>query len=103
MSLIKNIKSLFNRERTYIHLKDVLKFNPKQNVLYIKHLWVARDKNGRLHAFNLFPTRNCVWGIWKVTIVCKDFGCILLPDYYLPDLEWEDEPVKVKFTIEIDD
>ena len=55
--------------------------------------YVARDKNGLLHVFEVKPIRceDYWWDIdyWSASIEHGDF----------PDLKWEDEPIYVRLLI----
>ena len=57
--------------------------------------WVARDKDGNLHVFEVKPKRsidNCEW--WD-----RDYKCSAIDKNAFRDLKWEDEPVCVKLII----
>lgn len=62
-------------------------------------LWIARDKNGKIFAYNLKPikisgTWVCQWGVYSLPIKEK-----YLPEGVNP--QWEDtEPIEVEFKIE---
>ena len=53
-------------------------------------LWVARDKNGFLFAYEDKPTRCDIRKEW--------FGRFLssMKNSYFPELKWEDEPIEVE-------
>ena len=57
--------------------------------------WVARDKDGNLHVFEVKPKRtmdDCRW--WD-----RDYMCSVIDKNAFRDLKWEDEPVCVKLII----
>lgn len=57
--------------------------------------WVARDKDGNLHVFEVKPKRtmdDCRW--WD-----RDYMCSEIDRNAFRDLKWEDEPVCVKLII----
>lgn len=57
--------------------------------------WVARDKDGNLHVFEVKPKRSiddCGW--WD-----RDYKCSAIDKNAFRDLKWEDEPVCVKLII----
>ena len=57
--------------------------------------WVARDKDGNLHVFEVKPKRSiddCRW--WD-----RDYKCSAIDRNAFRDLKWEDEPVCVKLII----
>ena len=57
--------------------------------------WVARDKDGDLHVFEVKPKRcidDCRW--WD-----RDYKCSAIDRNAFRDLKWEDEPVCVKLII----
>lgn len=57
--------------------------------------WVARDKDGNLHVFEVKPKRSiddCRW--WD-----RDCMCSAIDKNAFRDLKWEDEPVCVKLII----
>lgn len=67
----------------------------KENIKKSPYLcgYVARDKNGLLHVFEVKPIRfeDYWWDIdyWSASIEHGDF----------PDLKWEDEPIYVRLLI----
>lgn len=67
----------------------------KQQVMKTAKLsgWVARDKNGNLHLFEMEPTR-LIHRWWD-----RDYHSTGLDESDFPDLKWEDEPVYVKLPI----
>ena len=60
-------------------------------------MWIARDKDGKLHLFTFVkPVRKDEEGCWvKADCSCKFAGSIRLDDNLFPQLSWEDEPMKV--------
>ena len=61
-------------------------------------LWVARDKNGFLFAYEDKPTR---WDIRKEWLAEKFLFSI--ENSFLPNLKWEDEPIEVELRPAITD
>ena len=61
-------------------------------------LWVARDKNGFLFAYEDKPTR---WDILKEWLAEKFLFSI--ENSFLPNLKWEDEPIEVELRPAITD
>ena len=56
-------------------------------------LWVARDKDGNLFAYNDKPTRcdnQCEWFAEKFLFSMENS--------FFPELKWEDEPLEVMLT-----
>ena len=54
-------------------------------------MWVARDKNGKLYLFTVFPERyDSEWnsGDWKSQME--------IPSSLFPNLKWENEPLEVE-------
>ena len=63
-----------------------------------KHkIWVARDKNGFLFAYEDKPTR---WDIGKEWIGRLFFS---MKNSFLPEPKWEDEPIEVELRPAITD
>ena len=60
-------------------------------------LWVARDKNGFLFAYEDKPTRCDIRKEW--------IGCFFssMKNSYFPELKWEDEPIEVELRPAITD
>lgn len=60
-------------------------------------LWVARDKNGFLFAYEDKPTRCDIRKEW--------FGRFFssMQNSYFPNLTWKDEPIEVKLQLVITD
>ena len=50
-------------------------------------LWVARDKNGFLFAYEDKPTRWDIRKEWIGRLLCS------MKNSYFPELKWEDEPI----------
>ena len=57
--------------------------------------WVARDKDGSLHIFEVKPRRSADGHQWWD----RDYQSTALKSSDFPDLKWEDEPVCVKLAI----
>lgn len=57
--------------------------------------WVARDKDGTPYLFGDEPERQHDYGFWD-----DNTGHIELPITFFPSLTWEDEPKRVRITIE---
>ena len=57
--------------------------------------WVARDKDGSLHIFEVKPRRSADGHQWWD----RDYQSTALKSSDFPDLKWEDEPVCVKLEI----
>ena len=58
-------------------------------------MWVARDKDGKLHLFNIKPYKNlleCDSFKWYPDIRAVKFK---IDSSLFPDLTWEDEPLEV--------
>ena len=53
-------------------------------------LWVARDKNGFLFAYEDKPTRCKNQREWLGRFLCS------MKNSYFPELKWEDEPIEVE-------
>ena len=53
-------------------------------------LWVARDKDGNLFAYNDKPTRCDNQREWLGRFLCS------MKNSYFPELKWEDEPIEVE-------
>jgi len=57
--------------------------------------WVARDKDGSLHIFEVKPRRSADGHQWWD----RDYQSTALKSSDFPDLKWEDKPVCVKLAI----
>lgn len=86
-----------------VYYADELDFNfdtPQKQSVTIEG-FVARDRNGNVYFYDTKPVRDKCLGyeIWA-----SDGENIIqsyqLPISSFPDLKWEDEPIKVKLTIE---
>ena len=60
-------------------------------------LWVARDKNGFLFAYEDKPTRCDNQKEWIGRFLCS------MKNSYFPELKWEDEPIEVELRPAITD
>ena len=60
-------------------------------------LWVARDKNGFLFAYEDKPTRCDNQREWLGRFLCS------MKNSYFPELKWEDEPIEVELRPAITD
>ena len=60
-------------------------------------LWVARDKNGFLFAYEGKPTRCDNQREWLGRFLCS------MKNSYFPELKWEDEPIEVELRTAITD
>ena len=62
-------------------------------------LWVARDKSGKLFAYDSKPKRECYLGFWY-----SDLNCVVpISRNFFPELTWEDEPLEVELRPTITD
>ena len=59
--------------------------------------WIARDRNDDLNFFEEFPSRDNKGGYWMNKRGTMYYS---LPSSFFPELEWTDDPVYVKLTIE---
>lgn len=79
----------------YFHMRDgyVAALEDFESLPKLNGWWVARDKNGELHVFEVEPRRtNDYW--WD-----RDYDSLSLNKEDFPEIEWENEPVRVKLTI----
>ena len=60
-------------------------------------LWVARDKNGFLFAYEGKPARRDNQKEWIGRFLCS------MKNSYFPELKWEDEPIEVELRPAITD
>lgn len=56
-------------------------------------IWIARDKIGILYGYEQKPIRRGVF--WRNSLENNNAEMIVLPDYWFPELKWEDEPIEL--------
>lgn len=59
--------------------------------------WIARDKSGDIHFFNVKPYREYPVLWWQTNVDIDDM--FYLPPESFPEVKWEDEPVEVEIAI----
>ena len=98
--LLQKLYIKYNKEVSLEKLLDIASnFVKWQKVQLIKSAeldgWIARDKDGSLHIFEVKPRRSADGHQWWD----RDYQSAALKSSDFPDLEWEDEPVYVKLPI----
>ena len=98
--LLQKLYIKYNKEVSLEKLLDIASnFVKWQKVQLIKSAeldgWIARDKDGSLHIFEVKPRRSADGHQWWD----RDYQSTALKSSDFPDLKWEDEPVCVKLAI----
>ena len=102
--LLQKLYIKYNKEVSLEKLLDIASnFVKWQKVQLIKSAeldgWIARDKDGSLHIFEVKPRRSADGHQWWD----RDYQSAALKSSDFPDLKWEDEPVYVKLPIIVED
>lgn len=72
-----------------------------------KKLWYAVNGSGQGCLFTTYPTRNEHFKIWRGEMISSYIRTVMQMEsegeaFRLPAIRWEDEPVQLSLTLEID-
>lgn len=75
-------------------MKNIINYTQKNKTKNKNNkLYAARDYNGDLNLYLLPPERGKFHRVWLIDNVNLR---ILIPNGFLPNLKWEDEPIIIK-------